>query len=86
MDILPEGQLRTECFPFLVLQTTYLPVDRFLIFGSAEDMCSMDVVPRIPWSIVMIFDVVRLDLYVPIEEHGVVIVVCTPVTVFHCLS
>ena len=75
-----------ESFTFLVVHTIHLPVDRFLIFGSTEDMCSMNVVCWIPWSIVMIFDGVRLDLDVYIEETMMIVVVVTPVNVFHYLS
>ena len=49
-------------------------------------MCRMDVVLWIPWTIVVIFDVLRLDLDVHVVELGMVVIVCTPVTVDHGLS
>ena len=46
----------------------------------------MDVVLWIPRSVVMIFDVMRLDFDVTVVDLWVVIIVCTSVTIFHFLS
>ena len=47
---------RTRCFWCLVVYTTHLNVDSFLIFDRAEDMCGVDLVPWIPWSLGVIID------------------------------
>lgn len=75
-----------KCFPFLVVHTTHLPVDKLLVFNNTEAMFSMDVIHQISWPIVKFFDGTRLDLDVHIEEPMMMVEVVTLVNVFHCLS
>ena len=49
-------------------------------------MGSIDAVLWIPRFTVKVFDGVRLDLDIHVVELGMVIIVCTLVAVFHCLS